>query len=172
MKRILTLSITLSLISLHAICKPIRIDGIYYNLSAEDHTASVSCPNPYSAYGGGTYSGDVVIPSIISYKGTSYIVTTIDEWAFSDCPKLSSVILPDSLKRINRFAFCRSKNLKSIILPDSVYLIGEGAFIWSGLTSISLPSHLKYIDNSAFKGCKNLKSIVIPENAIQTLSKI
>ena len=42
-------------------------------------------------------SGDLIIPSTISYNGTTYSVTSIGEWAFNRCSSLTSVAIPNSV---------------------------------------------------------------------------
>ena len=54
-------------------------------------------------------------------------VETIDDFAFYNCVRLSSVVLPYDVKRIGRGAFCNS-NLKQIELPAKPIPIDELAF--------------------------------------------
>lgn len=55
-------------------------------------------------------------------------VTTIEEGAFIDC-KVSSIMLPHSLKTIGRYAFSRCKNLLTITLQENVSSIASDAFM-------------------------------------------
>ena len=48
--------------------------------------------------------------------------------AFSDCLKLTSVIIPDSVTTIDDNAFLRCYNLTNVIIPNSVTEIGVHAF--------------------------------------------
>ncbi|MDD6669016.1 MAG: hypothetical protein PUE54_05150, partial [Bacteroidales bacterium] len=48
------------------------------------------------------YSGDVVVPAVARYAGTSYRVTTVDSAAFALCPNLRSVVLPSSVTKIGK----------------------------------------------------------------------
>ena len=75
----------------------------------------------YNYYNGGTelqvtygsYSGNVVIPSSVTYNGKTYSVTSIFESAFSQCSNLTSVTIPSSVKSIGWHAFsCCSRDLK------------------------------------------------------------
>ena len=45
----------------------------------------------------GGYSGDVVVPAVACYAGTSYRVTIVDSAAFALCPNLRSVVLRSSV---------------------------------------------------------------------------
>ena len=106
--------------------------------------------------------------------------------AFSDCRDMTSVILPDSIKRIGREAFrnCRSltsivippdvvriedstfyncRSLTSVRIPDGVLMIGDGAFLdCEALTQVNFPNGLQEIESSAFDGCSKLSVIDLP----------
>jgi hypothetical protein len=95
-------------------------------------------------------------------KQGAYMVPNgfIREYAFSGCTGLTSVILPDGIKKIIKETFYGCTNLTSIILPSSLEYIGKDAFaVCKSLTSITIPRHVKYIDKSAFGHCFSLTSI-------------
>lgn len=60
------------------------------------------------------YSGDVVVPEMVSINGNDYPVVGINRHAFSDCDNLSSVTLPQSIEWLAEGCFAYSKNLASI----------------------------------------------------------
>ena len=92
-------------------------------------------------------------------------VTSIGEWAFSDCNSLTSISIPASVTSIGYSAFNGCSSLASITIPDSVTSIGDSAFAHcSSLTSISIPASFTSIGDRAFFGCKSLVSIVIPDS--------
>ena len=73
------------------------------------------------------------------------------------------VIIPDSVEEICTTAFSYSTHLKSVIIPDSVKKM-DGAFqSCTSLESVIIPDSVTYIGN-AFSGCTALKSVKIPEN--------
>ena len=76
-----------------------KIDGIYYNFSGNNATVTYRS-NSYNSY-----SGTVVIPEIVTYKGKIYSVTSIGSLAFSDCSGLTSVTIPNSVTSISNDAF-------------------------------------------------------------------
>ena len=80
------------------------------------------------------YHGDVVIPSSVEYEGKTYTVTGIGENAFEYCD-VSSVILPNTIKILDRGAFCGA-TLNEITLPASVIYIDEYALVGPNLTKI------------------------------------
>ncbi|MCI7699960.1 MAG: leucine-rich repeat protein [Bacteroidales bacterium] len=82
-------------------------------------------------------SGDLIIPSTISYNGTTYSVTSIGECAFVWCSGLTSVTIPNSVTSIGESAFSWCSSLTSVTIPNSVTSIADYAFAWcSSLTSI------------------------------------
>ena len=80
---------------------------------------------------------DVLPHSCLSYKKT-----------------LTSVVLPDVLKRIDAEAFLDSGLTGSLNIPEGVVEIGYGAFMDNDFTGVlTLPSTLKKIGSSAFSEC-------------------
>jgi hypothetical protein len=55
-------------------------------------------------------------------------VTYIDTYAFFDCPSLTSIVIPNSVKSIHGAAFAHCINLSNIKIPKSVSYIGFNAF--------------------------------------------
>ena len=92
-------------------------------------------------------------------------VTTIRDWAFSSCSKLTSITLPGSLTAIGDSAFSSCKELTSITFPDSLTTIGDSAFSYcSKLTSIAIPEGVTTIGERAFHNCVGLTSITLPDS--------
>ena len=73
-------------------------------------------------------SGSIKIPSAVTYKGTSYSVTSIGDYAFEDCSSLTSIEIPASVTSIGDYAFEDCSRLTSIEIPASVTSIGDSAF--------------------------------------------
>ncbi|SEL36640.1 surface protein [Butyrivibrio sp. ob235] len=71
----------------------------------------------------------VTIPAKISISGESYTVTSIDKNAFKGNKKLTSIVIPSSVVRIEAKAFYGCKNLKKIVInANSNLTIGKNAF--------------------------------------------
>ena len=76
----------------------VEIDGIYYILNPTTEKAEVtSNPNKYT--------GDVVIPETVTFRGTEHSVTSIGDYAFYSCSGLTSVTIPNSVTSIGSYAF-------------------------------------------------------------------
>ena len=165
-----------------------RIDGIYYKFNSGEKTASVTYISPVFSLNNYAYSGDIIIPSEVTYDEDKYSVTSIDEhafagcsglttviipnsvtsfgdWAFVGCGKLTLINIPASVTTIGKYAFADCSNLTSVTIPNSVTSIEEGAFEnCSGLTSVDIPNSVTSIGNNAFNGCENLVSFTIPNS--------
>ena len=87
-------------------------------------------------------------------------VTSIGNYAFSYCSKLTSITIPDSVTSIDDWAFFYCSSLTSITIPDSVTSIDWGTFSdCSSLTSITIPDGVTSIGNYAFSDCSSLKDV-------------
>lgn len=145
------LTILMSMIGAKALAYDALIDGIYYNFS-ETEAIVVS--------GSKKYTGDIVIPELVTYNGKSYSVTVINNSAFSSCDELTTISIPNSVTIIRANAFRDCYSLTSITIPNSVIGIGEYAFKdCHGLTSVIIGSSVIIIANSAFKDCYRLHTI-------------
>ena len=114
-------------------------------------------------------SGNVTIPSTVSYGGKTYDVKGISNYAFSGCKNITSVVIPNSIVEIGQDAFLNCSGLTSVILPSSVTTVGREAFKnCTSLAAASLSSSMEMIPVSLFNGCSNLTEIVIP-NSVTTI---
>ena len=87
--------------------------------------------------------------------------------AFFFCKDLTSVIIPDGVKRIGVESFFACESLESINLPNSLLNIGIGAFkLCKNLTAIRIPEDVVSIDIDAFSMCENLISVEIPDSVM------
>ncbi len=158
------LFLLLAILPMVASADPVEIDGIYYNLIPKGKAAEVAgIPNDYS--------GEVVIPSSVTYNDVEYSVTRIGGSAFWGCSSLSSVTIPNSVTSIGGSAFSRCSSLSSVTIPNSVTSIGNSAFYGCGsLTSITIPNSVTSIGGYAFDHCTNLTSITI-SNSVTSIGE-
>ena len=132
------------------------VDGIYYKVG-ENNTVSVTS-------GEVKYSGDVVIPSQVTYNGNSYTVTSISSVAFMNCTNLTSITIPNSVKSIGSSAFWGCEGLTSVTIPNGVTSIESGVFYHCyGLTSVTIPNSVMSIGDYAFWEC-SITSLTIPNS--------
>ena len=160
------LMITLLLCSLAAKAHDFEVGGIFYNItSSTDMTVAVTFKgSSYSSYSG-EYSGDVVIPSTVTYNSETYSVVEIDGLTFYQCTSVTSVNIPDGVTSIGNSAFLYCSSLTSITLLSSLTIIGETAFYGcSNLTKVNIPQKVTYINSYTFYSCSSLTEITIPNS--------
>ena len=154
-------------------------DGIYYAfIYQSDNAVAVTLGMSFEtrgslsgllgdAFSGNSdkYSGEVVIPSTVTYNNTTYTVTSIANLAFAGCHKVTSIVVPESVTAIGKGAFWDCSNLTSITLPEKLDILGTS----SPGSNVDLEEDLECGDGSSvalsavFYGCSSLTSIVIPE---------
>ena len=89
-------------------------------------------------------------------------VTTISDYAFSKCRRLSSVTIPNTVNSIGNYVFYNCTGLTSVTIPNTVNSIGNYVFYnCTGLTSVTIPIALSRIGDYAFYECTSLDSINI-----------
>jgi hypothetical protein len=79
-------------------------------------------------------------------------VTSIGDYAFVSCVKLTSVTIPDSVTNIGCYAFNICVSLTNVAIGNSVRRIGDYAFdSCDGLTSVTFPNSVTNIGEEAFQ---------------------
>ena len=97
------------------------INGLNYRLNEETLTAEVIAMR-------NGYEGDIIIPEAVVFNDVTYRVTSIGKEAFAFCYPLTSITIPNSVKKIGWKAFLDCEPLKEICIPNSVTSIGRHAF--------------------------------------------
>lgn len=123
-------------------------------------------------------------------------VQTIESYAFSECSRLTSIIIPASVSKIGTMAFQNSELLvtagpagsgsniefgwtecipdsafeysaiESITIPDGIKEIGKGAFTGSKLKSVTIPGSVGSIPSYTFYSCTSLTSVIIKDGPV------
>ena len=97
-------------------------------------------------------------------------VTSVDNDAFFHCTSLTNITIPNTVTRIADWAFAGCSGLTSITIPNSVTSVGSYAFSnCTSLTSLTIPSSVVSIGNTAFDSCTGLTSITI-EDGVKSIS--
>ena len=129
---------------------------IYYTFNEDKTTVSVTS-------GQGKYEAKLTVPGRILADGKYYSVTSVENFAFFNCKKLSSIFLNNSITYVGRFAFADCSGLTSVRLPSNITAIEDYTFSnCTSLSEIEIPGKVTSIGEGAFVGCSNLQSISLP----------
>lgn len=128
-------------------------EGLEYKISQDN--------NGYTVTGiGSCRDSDIVLPA--EYDGKP--VTSIGNYAFYQCSRLASIVIPNCVTSIGNCAFYQCSRLASIIIPNCVTSIGDYAFYQcSRLNSIVISNSVVSIGKSAFGHCSKLAEIKVEE---------
>ena len=116
------------------------IDGVLFN---KDTTTLIQYPN-------GKY-GSYIVPSMVQIIGNG---------AFMDSKELTSVILGEKVKKLERFAFNSCSDLQLVEMNTTLEIIEDEAFYGSNLQSVTIPDSVKKIGSLAFDNCRHITSVV------------
>ncbi|MDB4801764.1 leucine-rich repeat domain-containing protein [Akkermansiaceae bacterium] len=117
--------------------------------------------NPVTSIGDYAFSQCRGLTSITIPDG----VTSIGSGAFNGCTSLTSITIPNSVTSIGDYAFRDCNSLTSVTIPDGVTLIADGTFLnCTSLTSITIGNGVTSIGEAAFELCTSLTSITIPDS--------
>ena len=125
----------------------------------------VEIVQPTSLYWGLTKpSGNLVIPDSVTYDGTAYCVISIDSFAFQYCRELTSVIIPNTVTKMEAYCFFTCSGLASVSIPNSVTVIETGTFNGTAIDSITIPNSVTRIEDGVFMSDTTLVYVVIPNS--------
>lgn len=117
-----------------------------------DLTYSVTSTDEVKVHDCSSTAQGVIIPSIVSHNGASYVVTSIGDQAFYLCHNLISVVIPETVLSIGNEAFNHCTGLTTLTIPSTVTSIGNSAFANTySLTSITIPDNVVTFGNEVFR---------------------
>ena len=103
----------------------------------------------------GGYMGVYTVPST---------VTTLGEYSFGGCTKLTEVVLHEGCPKLSSNVFYGCTGLTKMTIPEGYTSIPKSAFEnCTGLQRVELPSTLTIISDNAFENCTGLTELNFPE---------
>ena len=163
MKKILTLICTLLCANVILAQNNFLVGQLYYYTISSNEVG-------VSHYDESNPPTNLVIPSTVTYQGTTYSVTAILPGAFQHCSSLTSVTIPNSVTYTGESIFYNCSSLTSVTIPNSVTSIKRAAFDGcSSLTSITIPNSVTSIGDSAFSYCSSLTSLSIDWTSVPNI---
>lgn len=91
-------------------------------------------------------------------------VVSIGDYSFKSCINLTYISLPDNITTIGSFAFDGCKELPSINIPSKLNTLSSHIFTnCVSFTEFTIPSNIKTLENGVFSGCSGLINFVFPE---------
>ena len=174
-------------INLTSITIPNSVEGIGdYAFQGCSGLTSITIPNSMMGIGQSVFDDCSRLTSVIwnakncevySYHPFKNIRTQITSFTFGDnveyiptylcegMSNLTSIKIPNSVKRIGSRAFQLCSGLTSVTIGNSVTRIEDDAFLkCSSLTSITIGNSVETIGEGAFESCSSLTSITIPNS--------
>jgi hypothetical protein len=174
---------------------------LYYNIiDATNRYVEITYPGtdsdaPWAGFTKPT--GNITLPTTVSYNGVAYTVKAIGNRAFLLCDGLTgsliipnsvtsigwnafyrctgftgTLTIPNSVTMINNYAFyCCSEFTGTLTIPESVTFIGYCAFdSCSGFTgSLDIPNSVIMIHDYAFENCSGFTGSLTIGNSVTTI---
>lgn len=109
-------------------------------------------------------TGDLVIPSTISYSGKTYTITTIDTLAFYQCSGLTSVSIAEGITAINANAFEDCTKMTKATLPTTLTHLGQWVFREDKLLKVDLSkTKIQKLEEYVFLRNEVITELRLPE---------
>ena len=150
---LLTVLMVLSMLLCFSGCSPKASEGLEFKSNGDGTCAWVGI--------GTCTDTEIIVPK---KNGDETVVSVASDTLNFEIDTVTKVVLPKTIKTIEKRAFDRLRCLVEIKLNEGLESIGEHAFYGcEALESINFPSTLKSIGEWAFCECKLLTEIVLPE---------
>ena len=170
----------------------VEIEGVFYRIDENKNEAYVTFKGETHRSEENEYVGTVVIPNKIWFKKDSISVVGIDSLAFSQCEKIISLWIPETVSKIALSAFNGCSSLRKIFVDKNnphffsdkygilhsyspVVLLKAPEMV---VDNVEVSAMVDFIAPYAFNKCRKLEKIVlynidfIAEGVFQSCSKL
>jgi hypothetical protein len=137
-----------------------------YNItsSSSPYTVEVTSQNPSYPYYTSKPTGNIVIPSSVTYNSKTYSVTGIGYYAFWNCSDITAITIPSSVEYVvnNAFSGCSGLTTISYNATNCTDMGNSSGAPFNGCTSVttlSIGANVTSIPSYAFKGCTGLRTV-------------
>lgn len=180
-KMLIVISCLFLSISANAYEYDFEAGGIYYTITSETKlTVKVTYKHLLDE---NLYSGNITIPSMVTFENRNYKVTEIGVFAFYRCNGLYSVSIPNSVTTISTTAFAENASLNRYIVDEGnpAFATKDGVLFNKNFTELrqcpnmksseyTIPDGVEIIGDKAFRNCSGLTSATIP-NSVRTIGE-
>ena len=132
----------------------VTVDGFKFLVDTDKDEATL-LPN--------NYSGEMVVPEKVAWKGVDYPVVAFSDQCFYNSG-VSAVKIPGTVVKLGEGCFEKSR-IQSIEIPSSVTTLGKDCFSQCNLLcDVILPNSISAISSGCFSNCNSLVTIKIPSS--------
>ncbi|MDE5869884.1 MAG: leucine-rich repeat domain-containing protein, partial [Muribaculaceae bacterium] len=98
-------------------------------------------------------------------------VTTIGMWTFTNCKKLTEVIIPSKVTKLENNTFDGCESLSKVYLPEGLTTINNYVFRNTALTELEIPASVTSMNYSSdiVYGCSGIKILVCNTDLPKTI---
>ena len=161
---------------------------LYYNITsyAYPYTVKVISQNQNSPFYSSYPTGNLIIPSSVTYNGRTFSVTALANSAFFGCSGLTTVTIPNSVTSIGSDAFYNCSGLVSVYYTGTIaewcgitfgnswanpLTIAHNLYIDNNLvTDLVIPNTVTEIKDNAFYNASCFASVTIP-NSVTSIGR-
>ena len=91
----------------------------------------------------------------------------LPEWSLRKCPKLASIITPDSVTTIGDRALSECPSLTSVTLSRRMTSLPGDFLSKSAIESIVIPASIRTVHDDALTNCPNLRVVLTEDPSLQ-----
>ena len=164
------LAVLMSMVGAKAYAYDFEVNGIYYSFVSRTKVNVAAKPTLTNGQlvANAKYTGDIVIPTSVTYLDTKYFVVGIEDDVFKNSTELTSIQIGSNVSSIQENAFEGCSNLTKVILygnhiisKDYTYSSNLANIFGEQVTTYVIGNNAKSIGAYAFYKCRNLQSVTI-----------